>query len=168
MNYAGTLLVCRTLCGHEELATPRMDLPDASRHMLQRLDKAVGIRQWSVDAGATLSDGVVLLRLGLARAAAVALSDGRSSAFVLHVDHERFLRELMCLEHLPLYRLLTNQARDHFGLIHGFRMVLAIERCGSIDDLRALALKYVDDVWRVEGVSGMQVLYDSVHGLGHA
>jgi hypothetical protein len=50
-----------------------------------------------------------------------------------------------------LYDLLTVQARARLGLIKGYRMVLDIEKCAGAEEIRTLAVRFVDEVRAVQG-----------------
>lgn len=51
-----------------------------------------------------------------------------------------------------LYDTMTSQARPLLGLIKGYRMVLDVEKCNGPDELRKLALRFVDEVRAAQGV----------------
>ena len=50
-----------------------------------------------------------------------------------------------------LYTYLTEHARQHLGLIKGYRMVLDVERCTDLAELRELAWKVVAEIDRSSG-----------------
>jgi hypothetical protein len=50
-----------------------------------------------------------------------------------------------------LYDLLTEQARARLGLIKGYRMVLEIEKCAGVEEIRKLVLQFVDEVRAAQG-----------------
>jgi hypothetical protein len=54
-------------------------------------------------------------------------------------------------DYTELYDLLTEQARARLGLIKGYRMVLEIEKCNGVNELRRLVLQFVEDVRAVQG-----------------
>jgi len=51
-----------------------------------------------------------------------------------------------------LYDTMTSQARPLLGLIKGYRMVLDVEKCNGPDELRRLALRFIDEVRAAQGV----------------
>lgn len=55
------------------------------------------------------------------------------------------------LSYRELYDRLTEQARPRLGLLKGYRMVLDIEKCSGVDEIRALALRFIDDVRQAQG-----------------
>lgn len=59
---------------------------------------------------------------------------------------------LQAVGYRHLYDTLTAQARPLLGLIKGYRMVLEVEKCNGPDEIRALALRFVDDVLAAQGV----------------
>ena len=60
------------------------------------------------------------------------------------------------LSYRQLYDLLTAQARPRLGLISGYRMVLEVERCNGADEVRALALRFVEAVRQSQGAEGVR------------
>jgi hypothetical protein len=50
-----------------------------------------------------------------------------------------------------LYDLLTEQARSRLCLIKGYRMVLEIEKCAGAEQIRRLAVRFVDEVRAAQG-----------------
>lgn len=60
------------------------------------------------------------------------------------------------LSYRQLYDLLTAQARPRLGLISGYRMVLEVERCNGADEVRALALRFVESVRQAQGAEGVR------------
>ena len=60
------------------------------------------------------------------------------------------------LSYRQLYDLLTAQARPRLGLISGYRMVLDVERCNGADEVRALALRFVEAVRQAQGAEGVR------------
>ena len=71
-------------------------------------------------------------------------SEGWSSAMPLE-------DALHLLSYRDLYDRLTEQARPRLGLLKGYRMVLEIEKCSGVDEIRALALRFVADVREAQG-----------------
>ncbi|MEK8051613.1 hypothetical protein AACH10_15290 [Ideonella sp. DXS22W] len=55
------------------------------------------------------------------------------------------------LGYRTLYDRITAEARPVLGLIKGYRLVLDVERCNGPDELRALALQFVEQVRVTEG-----------------
>jgi len=65
---------------------------------------------------------------------------------------------LQARSYRELYDLLTQQARPRLGLIKGYRMVLEVEKCSGPEEIRALALRFVDVVREVQGEAQAQAL----------
>ncbi|WP_395701053.1 hypothetical protein [Aquabacterium sp.] len=59
---------------------------------------------------------------------------------------------LQSVSYRHLYDTMTAQARPLLGLIKGYRMVLDVEKCNGPEEIRALALRFVDDVLAAQGV----------------
>ena len=43
-----------------------------------------------------------------------------------------------------LYTLLTHEAKERFGLIKGYRLILKIEGCSDLAGIQAVALDFVE------------------------
>lgn len=147
------LRVLRTRAGDDALATARADLGEAAYRRLSALDRSLSLPEWESSSGdARLADAMVLLSGGLCRlrwtggCAGASLQPEDLAARLLQLDWDR------------LYSLLTHQAKLRLGLIAGFRMVLAIERCQRLAQLQALSLLFVDALWVARGQDGIRPL----------
>jgi hypothetical protein len=58
---------------------------------------------------------------------------------------------LMAMSYRELYDKLTAETRARLGLIKGYRMVLEIEKCAGVDEIRRLAVRFIDDVRAAQG-----------------
>jgi hypothetical protein len=50
-----------------------------------------------------------------------------------------------------LYTLLTHEAKERFGLIKGYRLILKIEGCADLAGMQAVALDFVEQIRKVHG-----------------
>ena len=50
-----------------------------------------------------------------------------------------------------LYTLLTHEARERFGLIKGYRLILEIEGATGLPGLQAVARKFVEMIRKAHG-----------------
>ncbi|MDT9000891.1 hypothetical protein RQP53_16565 [Paucibacter sp. APW11] len=55
------------------------------------------------------------------------------------------------LDYAELYAYLTRHAKQYLGLIKGYKVVLEVERCGSLAELQAYALRFVEMVREAQG-----------------
>lgn len=62
------------------------------------------------------------------------------------------------LGYRTLYDRITVEARPLLGLIKGYRLILELERCNGPDEIRALALHFVDQVREAQGAATAQSL----------
>ena len=65
---------------------------------------------------------------------------------------------LAVLGYRALYDVLTAQARVRLGLIRGYKLALDIEKCSGIEELRALARRFVADLEANQGVASANAL----------
>jgi hypothetical protein len=151
------LLFSRTELGDAELRRPVRDLPQSARELLFVIDRAFGLDQCvSKVHDAHLSDAMFLLSLGLIRTAffdAGPVAPDRNQL-------QRLVAALLELSQDDLYTFLTQQAKRRLGLLQGFRMVLALERCNNHDEQCALAVRFVQEIWRIHGEAGLRPLQD--------
>ncbi len=50
-----------------------------------------------------------------------------------------------------LYTLLTHEAKERFGLIKGYRLILKIEGCSDLAGIQAVALDFVEQLRKAHG-----------------
>ncbi len=50
-----------------------------------------------------------------------------------------------------LYTLLTHEAKERFGLIKGYRLILKIEGCADLAGMQAVALDFVEHIRKAHG-----------------
>ena len=50
-----------------------------------------------------------------------------------------------------LYTLLTHEAKERFGLIKGYRLILKIEGCANLTGLQEIALEFVELLRKANG-----------------
>ena len=145
----------KTDAGVAETRSPSLAIPLASRHLLALVDRASSIDHWlGCVADARLKDAVVLLTHGLIETVLCQPPQGCTdeSAIRWVID------AMLALDADRLYLLLTEQSKLRLGLIHGFRMILALERCANQDERQALAIRFVLEVWRGRGAAGLEPL----------
>ena len=79
---------------------------------------------------------------------AVAVAHGRLSP----------IEGLQVLSYRLLYDRLTAEARQQLGLIKGYKLILDIEKCVDPPELRALALRFVEQVRQAKGDAAAHTL----------
>ena len=50
-----------------------------------------------------------------------------------------------------LYTLLTHEAKERFGLIKGYRLILKIEGCADLAGIQGVALDFVEQIRKAHG-----------------
>lgn len=145
------LRVLRTRAGDEALATARVQFGELAFRRLRALDRSLSLLEWQSLSGDTrLADAMVLLSGGLC---CLRWTGGQAGS---SLQPEALTARLLQLDWDRLYSVLTHQANPRFGLINGFRMVLAIERCHQLSQLQALSLLFVDALWMAGGEEGLR------------
>jgi hypothetical protein len=147
------LFFARTLLGDAEVQRPVCELPRAARQLLFIVDQSVAIdKSVSEIHEAGLADAMLLLGLGLVRTASFEARYAKSAGLRPLID------AILRLSSQELYTLLTQQAKQRLGLLQGFRMVLALERCKNQYEQSALAVRFVQEIWRTQGEAGIHPL----------
>jgi hypothetical protein len=165
----------KTEAGRAEMKERRLALPRQARLLLVIIDASKSGAEWLAAVnGSSQADLERLLATGLiedhAAAAHPAAPAARSTSAAPPIAREptkpspnmpalsdAALFELVqSLGYRQLYDLLTAQARPRLGLIGGYRMVLEVERCTGVDEVRALALRFVESVRQAQGAEGVR------------
>lgn len=145
------LRVLRTCAGDEALATALAQYGERAFRRLRALDRGLSLLEWQSLSGDTrLADAMVLFSADLCRLRWTGGQAGTS------LQPEELTARLLQLDWDRLYSVLTHQANLRLGLIAGFRMVLAIERCDRLSQLQALSLLFVDALWHARGEEGIR------------
>jgi hypothetical protein len=144
----------RTAAGEAENALASQSLSPPARALLRHVDGDRCIEQCLLDVpGARLADAMELLPPGLLRARSC-LATSREAP--QGVQLRPLVDTLLALSNDETYFVLTHQAKLRLGLIHGFRMVLLLERCVGPHEQRALALRFIEALWRLQGEPGLR------------
>jgi hypothetical protein len=136
----------KTDAGREEIQGRTRKLSRPARNLLLIIDERHPGTNWvQLVHGATDRDLFSLVAEGL-------VAHKHDVAPGLRLRSSRTLSE--ALAHLSfdqLYDLMTSQARDRLGLIRGFQFVLSIEKCTNVEELRVLALRFMELVQEHQG-----------------
>ncbi len=143
----------RTEAGRREIRERQSNLSRAARNLLLIIDASKSADDWlAMVSGSTAADLQQLIDSGL-----IAAAGGAGSAEPVRAA--RTLEQaLQARGYRELYELLTQQARPRLGLIKGYKMVLEVEKCDGPEEIRALALRFVDLVREVQGEGEAQAL----------
>ena len=134
----------KTDAGRDEIKKRSRKLSRPARNLLLVMDTTHTAQEWlHLVHGVTEEDLQQLLAEGLI--------EGKDDPQAPRVAGASLADALARLPYDQLYSLLTSQARERFGLIKGYKMVLEVEKCANIDELRALALRFLDLVKEQQG-----------------
>lgn len=150
-----TARYAKTDAGREEIRARAHALSRPARNLLLIIDGSRSGAEWlQMVAGTGADDLAELLRAGLIAelAASRAVAPSLPPAAPPPADESAELaRVLEGLSYRQLYDRLTSEARPRLGLIKGYRMVLEIEKCSGAEDIRKLALRFVDELRAAQG-----------------
>jgi len=139
----------RTEAGRAEIRAKALPLSRPARNLLLVIDASCNGAEWIGKVhGSTEGDLQQLIdaRLIVRTAAAPTASSSRqpSKAITLEEALKKWTYD-------ALYTLLTHEARERFGLIKGYRLILEIEGVSNLDGLKNVAVKFVEQIRKAHG-----------------
>src|SRR5471032_2700779 len=135
----------RTEAGKAEIRARSLQLSRSARNLLMVVDASCTGDQWiSKVLGSSQAD---LRQLLAAKLIAV------SNEPVIRTVQQRVTVETAVRDwtYDALYTLLTHEARERFGLIKGYRLILKIEGCANLQGMQDVALEFVDQIRKAHG-----------------
>ncbi|MCV2362368.1 hypothetical protein LNV23_02765 [Paucibacter sp. DJ1R-11] len=138
----------KTEQGRAEIKARALPLSRSLRNLLLVIDDSKSAQQWlGLVQGITAADIDFLVDQGLiAPSARVSSAAGAAATPAAPLP-----AVVPSLDYQSLYAYLTAAAREHLGLIKGYRWVLDVERCGDLQALTQLALRFVEEVRQAQG-----------------
>jgi hypothetical protein len=148
MTYAEVFV--RSDDGRNEIRAKALPLSRPARNLLLVLDGSCSGAQWVAKVqGCTEADLQQLIDARLiVPTAATAPAAAAPAAAVISLDEA-----LQKWTYDALYTLLTQEARERFGLIKGYRLILEIEGVANLAGLQAVAHKFVEQIRKAHGES---------------
>ena len=135
----------RTEAGKAEIRARSLQLSRSARNLLMVIDASCTGEQWIAKVlGSSHAD---LRQLLAAKLIAV------SNEPVVRVVHQPVTVEAAVRDwtYDALYSLLTHEARERFGLIKGYRLILKIEGCSNLEGMQDVALEFVEQIRKAHG-----------------
>lgn len=154
----------KTEAGRAEIRARALPLSRTARNLLLIIDGTRPVDEWlGLVHGATQADVAHLLEQGLIEAAAVAPAAGGAAAQAHAAPgrtREQSLDALVsainALNYDQLYTLLTSQSKERFGLIKGYRFILEVEKCANLQEMQAVAQRFLTQLKEEHGEAGMR------------
>ena len=136
----------RTEAGRAEIRAKALPLSRPARNLLLVIDASCNGAEWVAKVhGSSDADLQQLIDANLVVRTAAAPSARQSSKTVSLED------ALKKWTYDALYTLLTHEARERFGLIKGYRLILEIEGVSNLDGLKSVAVKFVEHIRKAHG-----------------
>ena len=135
----------RTEAGKAEFRARTLNLSRPARNLLMVIDGSCSGDAWIAKVtGSTPADLDALIAAKL-----IAPLSGSSAKVV----HQRVSVEVAVRDwtYDALYTLLTHEAKERFGLIKGYRLILKIEGCSDLAGMQAVALDFVEHIRKAHG-----------------
>ena len=135
----------RTEAGKAEIRAHSIKLSRPARNLLMVIDASCTGDAWIGKVnGSTPGDLDVLLAAKL-----IAPKDSAGAKVV----YQRIPVEVAVRDwtYDALYTLLTHEAKERFGLIKGYRLILKIEGCSDLAGMQAVALDFVEQLRKAHG-----------------
>ena len=148
MNMTHADVFVRTEAGRNEIRAKALPLSRPARNLLLVLDGSCTGAQWVAKVqGCSEADLQQLIDAQLiATTTAAPAKAAPPPAAVVTLDEA-----LQKWSYDALYTLLTHEARERFGLIKGYRLILEIEGVSNLAGLQAVAHKFVDQIRKAHG-----------------
>jgi len=135
----------RTEAGKAEFRVRSINLSRPARNLLMVIDGSCSGDAWlSKVTGSTAADLEVLLAAKLIAPAAAAAGKTVYQRIPVEVAVRDWTYD-------ALYTLLTHEAKERFGLIKGYRLILKIEGCADLAGIQAVALDFVEQLRKAHG-----------------
>ena len=135
----------RTEAGKAEIRAHSIKLSRPARNLLMVIDASCSGDAWIGKVnGSTQADLEVLI------AARLIAPQGGSSAKTVYqrIPVDVAVRDWT---YDALYTLLTHEAKERFGLIKGYRLILKIEGCSDLAGIQGVALDFVEQIRKAHG-----------------
>lgn len=142
----------KTDLGRQELRARSLPLSRTARNLLFVIDAARPAAEWlGMVQGATPDDLQTLQDAGLIASQASTGSSPVPAVAPVAKAPSPPADEDGALSYRQLYEQLNSQIKSHLGLIKGYQFSLDIEKAGSLDELREVAVRLVTEVQRAKG-----------------
>lgn len=148
----------KTEAGQREIRDRAVDLARSARTVLVLADGTRDREQLlAMVKGSTLQDIDVLLKAGL-------VAEGGGTA--AEADKPKPAKSAAAAATAPatalgfkeLYDCLTEMIREQMGVLKAFKYTLDVEKASTVDDLRAVAQRFIDDVQKQKGDSAANMV----------
>ena len=134
----------RTEAGKAEIRAHSIKLSRPARNLLMVIDASCSGDAWIGKVnGSTPGDLEVLIAAKL-----IAPQVGAARTVYQRIPVEVAVRDWT---YDALYTLLTHEAKERFGLIKGYRLILKIEGCSDLAGMQAVALDFVEQIRKAHG-----------------
>jgi hypothetical protein len=141
--------------GHEEIKNKALPLTRPGRNLLLIIDAGKTDDEWlQLVRGTTEGDLQQLIDNGLLTAQVPATKTPVSAGAPAPAPSSGLPPMAMifeAMEYKDLYDLLTKEAKARLGMLKSYRVILDVERCANVDELRAVALRFIDQVRDAQG-----------------
>ena len=153
------LPLAKTDAGRREITERRLTLSRPARNLLLIIDARRSAGEWlALVQGCGPAELQQLVGAGLvgrpappADEPAAAAVAAPLAAVAAPTARMSLADALQAQGYRVLYDRLTAEARPQLGLIKGYKLILAIEKCAGPVEIRALALQFVEQVRGVKG-----------------
>ncbi len=135
----------RTKAGRAQFREQTVPLSRPARNLLLMIDESHTGAQWvQLVQGSSAADlsQLISMRFVAALDSPIPAEDARRQT--LNEALQRWGYD-------ELSKFLTAEVRERFGLLRGYGMILKIEGCSGLDELRAVAVKFVESVQKSHG-----------------
>jgi hypothetical protein len=156
----------RSEAGRQEIKAKALALSRPARNLLLVIDASRSVEQWlGLVHGCTEADLHQLVSSGLVEESRSAAGGGSAREPQRSERVEAPLADVLAgHDYRFLYTVLTQQASVHFGALKRYKMVLDVERCAGVDDLRAMALRWHEQIRADKGEANARAFRAALTG----
>lgn len=162
----------KTEAGRLEIQARAMPLARSSRNLLLIIDPSRSAAEWinlvqGCDRAAlqALQDAGLVSELDAGSAGNVevskspdALVNPTLSSAAAAPQHMSVAQALEHCSYSSLYDRITAEARPRLGLIKAYKMIMALEQCSDVTEIRALALRFIEQERELHGAAAGKAL----------
>jgi hypothetical protein len=160
-------ILIKTEAGQRELRDRAVELPRSARTLLVLVD---GVRNTdellAMVKGSTTKDVDTLLQAGLIALAGASSARAAAGAKSPPVAAPEAASPAVKLDFKELYGCLTELIREQLGVMKAFKYTLDVEKASTVDDLLAVARRFIDDVQKQKGDSAANMVRRAL-GISH-
>ena len=149
----------KTEAGQREIRDRAVDLARSARTVLVLADGTRDREQLlAMVKGSTLQDIDALLKAGLVAEGGGSAAEAEKPKHAKAAPAAAASAPVAALGFKELYECLTEMIREQMGVLKAFKYTLDVEKASTVEDLRDVAQRFIDDVQKQKGDSAANMV----------